>query len=291
MSCSLAEKRILVGRTSKGVIVSVCKDCHYFSIPHFNYEGKKREVTFSLLSAEFVDSFENIDLQGRTDVEEFLNSIVTPEAITKTNKMLPKINKRFFRMQRKNIRRYDGAVVTVDDGNKYLPVDVADVEDDMTYWELIVKLWNKYNEEQTPKNLCKPYYRNFQEYIDSASFSTKYDLKGGRCFTRQDQEREPHFIYKLATGEEFTISFIEPKYLYPIPRKLTQQELDILVDFLTSPLNEEYKIKDVSNGWEDGVWTWNHQNYKYNNNSQKWFPRYKKIDENMPMPNYTKLNE
>ena len=79
--------------------------------------------------------------------------------------------------------------------------------------------------------------------------------------------------------------------MYPNPRKLTQDELDVLVNFLITPVDEEYKRKDVSNGWEDGVWLWNKQNYDYNKHSPSWFPKYKRIDENTPMPDYSKLND
>ena len=157
----------------------------------------------------------------------------------------------------------------------------------MTYWELIVKLWNKNNEEKTPNNLLKPYYRNFIEYIDTATFGLKKHLNGGTCYTKQDQERTPHFIYKVPTGEEFAILFEKAEYLQPTSRKLTQKELEVLVKFL----NTEYKIKEeVETYWQSGVWLWNNQNYEYNEYSPKWFPKYKKIADNVKMPDYTKLN-
>ena len=176
------------------------------------------------------------------------------------------------------------------ESNKYFEVELEDIEQDMTYWELIIKIWNKNNTEQTPKNLLKPYYRNFIEYIDTACFGNEKELDGGRCFTKQDQERTPHFYYRLKTGEEFCILFERAEYLEPIPRKLTQKELDILTNFLNAK-NDNRHLKEQKNNWQAGVWLWNDQNYEYNAHAPQWFPKYKKIDENIKMPDYTKLNK
>ncbi len=265
-------ERKIIGTTKKKALITVCVNCEEFShIPHFNCKGKKYYEAFSLLSAKIVDSPANIELSDRTDIEEFLNKIVTIKDIQKINKMCKKLNKK---------QKY-----------KYEGTDISDIQDNMTYWELIIKIWNKYNKEKTPKNLCKPYYRNLTEYIDSACFGIEKHLEGGRCYTIQDQERTPHFIYELNTGEKIGILFEKAEYLYPIPRKLTQHELDVLVNFLIKPVDKEYKRKYISNGWEDGVWLWNYQNYDFNNYSPKYFPKYKKIDENTPMPDYSKLND
>lgn len=245
------------------------------------------QVTFSILSSEFVDTFENIELEDRTDTEEFLNTIVDITDVKKTNRTIRKLNKQFFRKQKIRKIKYANIYETLNEGNKYFEVDISDIEPDMTYWELIVKLWNKNNEEKTPTNLLKPYYRNFIEYIDTATFGLKKHLNGGTCYTKQDQERTPHFIYKVPTGEEFAILFEKAEYLQPTPRKLTQKELDVLVKFL----NTEYKIKEeVETYWQSGVCLWNNQNYEYNEYSPKWFPKYKKIADNVKMPDYTKLN-
>ncbi len=273
---------IIIGKTNKKSLITVCVNCEGYShIPHFNYISKKQNFTISLISAKLVDDMKNIELADRTDIEEFLNKIVDIKDIEKTKKTAKKWNKQFARENRK----------TTDSKDRYVVVYNADIEKDMTYWELIIKLWNKNNKNKTPKNLCKPYYRNFIEYIDTACFGIEKHLEGGRCYTIQDQERTPHFIYELNTGEKFGILFEKAEYLYPNPRKLTQDELDVLVNFLITPVDEEYKRKDVSNGWEDGVWLWNKQNYDYNKHSPSWFPKYKRIDENTPMPDYSKLND
>lgn len=287
MSCFITCRRIVIGKTKKKALITVCKNCNDYGIPHFNYISKKYEVTFSLLSSEFVDTFENIELEDRTDTEEFLNTIVDITDVKKTNRTIRKLNKQFFRKQKIRKIKYANIYETLNEGNKYFEVDIADIEPDMTYWELIVKLWNKNNEEKTPNNLLKPYYRNFIEYIDTATFGLKKHLNGGTCYTKQDQERTPHFIYKVPTGEEFAILFEKAEYLQPTSRKLTQKELEVLVKFL----NTEYKIKEeVETYWQSGVWLWNNQNYEYNEYSPKWFPKYKKIADNVKMPDYTKLN-
>lgn len=287
MSCFITCRRIVIGKTKKKALITVCKNCNDYGIPHFNYISKKYEVTFSLLSSEFVDTFENIELEDRTDTEEFLNTIVDITDVKKTNRTIRKLNKQFFRKQKIRRIKYANIYATLNEGNKYFEVDIADIEPDMTYWELIVKLWNKNNEEKTPNNLLKPYYRNFIEYIDTATFGLKKHLNGGTCYTKQDQERTPHFIYKVPTGEEFAILFEKAEYLQPTPRKLTQKELDVLVNFL----NTEYKIKEeVETYWQSGVWLWNNQNYEYSEYSPKWFPKYKKIADNVKIPDYTKLN-
>lgn len=289
MSCFIEDKRIVIGQTNKKAVITVCKNCSAYGIPHFNYISKKYEVTLSLLSAQFVDTFENIELNDRTDLEQFLNSMVSINEIQSNNKLIYKLNKQFFKKQRKR-KKHDKYAI-VEKGDIFFSVDVRDIEEDMTYWDLIVKLWNKHNEEKTPKNLCKPYYRNFQEYIDTASFGNEKDLSGGKCFTKQDQERRPHFIYKLASGEEFGILFEKAEYLYPIPRNLTKQELDILVNFLKSKEQIKIKGKNITETkWQSGIWLWNNQNYDYNDNSPNWFPKYKKLDKNTPMPDYTELN-
>ena len=290
MSCYTSDRRIVIGKTKKKALITVCMNCKSYWIPHFNYVSKKYEVTFSLLSAEFVDTFENIELEDRTDVEEFLNKIVNIEDVKKSNKIIKKLNKEFLRNQKLSVRKYPNMFKIVDTEIKYYGVNIEDMTEDTTYWDLIVKLWNKYNEEKTPKNLLKPYYRNFIEYIDTAVFGSGQVLNGGKCYTRQDQERVPHFCYELSTGEVFCILFEKAEYLQPISRKLTQEELNVLVKFLNSFKHYKRGNNNVT-AWESGVWLWNDQNYEYNQYGESWFPKYKKIDENIKMPDYSKLND
>lgn len=269
---------IVIGKTNKKAIITVCVNCTAYSYrPHFNYISKKQHFTISLISAELVDDMRNIELADRTDIEEFLNKKVDIKDIVKTKRIIKKWNKKFVRENRK----------TSENKDRYIIVNDADIEKDMTYWELIIKLWNKHNEQKTPRNLMKPYYRNLQEYIDSACF---INIGGGKCYTQQDQEKRPHFIYELKTGEKFGILLEKAEYLFPISRKLTQQELDVLVKLLNAPVEENYKIKNVKNNWEFGILLWNSQNYNYNKYSSNWFVKYKKINENTTMPDYTKLN-
>ena len=51
----------------------------------------------------------------------------------------------------------------------------------------------------------------------------------------------------------------------------------------------KYKTGIRETHWQAGVWLWNDQNYEYNNYAPSWFPKYKKLDENIRMPDYTKL--
>ena len=62
-------KEIIIGKTKLGAIITVCNNCMCYSIPHFNYDDGKRQVTLSLLSAEYVDSFENIQMPDYTKLK------------------------------------------------------------------------------------------------------------------------------------------------------------------------------------------------------------------------------
>ncbi|MCI8310384.1 MAG: hypothetical protein HFJ45_09600 [Clostridia bacterium] len=88
-------EKIIIGKTKKKALITVCINCECFShIPHFNYILKKKSFTLNLLSVELVDDMRNIELADRTDIEEFLNKIVTIKDIQKTNKMCRKLNKK-----------------------------------------------------------------------------------------------------------------------------------------------------------------------------------------------------
>lgn len=278
-------KEIIVGRTKLGAIITVCNNCMCYSIPHFNYNDGKRQITLSLLSAEYVDTFENLELGQRTDLEEFLNGYVQIKDIQKLKGLIKKENEKFFKIQRKQERKYSDMFKKYVGKEKYISPNITDITDDMIYWDLIVKLWNKYNEEKTPKNLLKPYYRNFIEYIDMAVFVGKKDLNGAMLYTKQDQERTPHFIYRTPKGEEIGILFEKAEYLEPKPRALTKEEIDNLIKVLKT----EYKTVSKRTHWKAGVLLWNEQNYENNDCSPIWFPKYKKLDENIKMPDYNEM--
>ena len=280
-------KEIIIGKTKLGAIITVCNNCMCYSIPHFNYAYNNKQITLSLLSAKYVDTFENIELKQRTDLEEFLNDFVTTKDIQKLKGLVKKENKKFFKMDKKQTRKYPDLFKKYDEKEKYTRPNVADVEADMNYWDLIIKIWNRYNKEQTPKNLLKPYYRNFVEYIDTAVFAGAEDLNGAMLYTKQDQERTPHFIYRTADGEEIGILYEKAEYLEPKPRKLSKDEIDNMIRILKT----EYKTTYRETYWQAGVWLWNNQNYEYNDYAPLWFPKYKKLDENIQMPDYTKLND
>jgi len=293
MSCYLDDTRIVVGRTKKKALITVCKGCGAYRIPHFNYISKRYKVTLSLLSPEFVDSFENIELDERTDLEEFLNTIVTCEQIRKSNQEVPKLNRQFFRNQKRFQRKWKERIASPDGDEMYFTIDEKEVEEDMSYWELIVKLWNTNNEEKVPANNHKPYYRNFVEYIDSCGITNKKEqqelLDGARIYTQLDQERKPNFHYTLKTGEDFCLSMEKAIYLEPIPRTLSEEEIERLVHFL----KRERKLKNGEkySNWEAIKSCWEDQNFGYNEYAPKWFPKYKKLEMDTPMPDYTKINE
>lgn len=281
----IENKEIIIGKTKLGAVITVCNNCMCYSIPHFNYDDGKRQVTLSLLSAEYVDTFENIELKQRTDLEEFLNNFVTIKDIQKLKSLVKKENKKFLKMDKRQTRKYPDLFKKYEGKEKYTRPNVEDLEADMTYWDLIKKLWDKYNKEQTPKNLLKPYYRNFVEFIDTAVFAGARDLNGSMLYTKQDQERTPHFIYRTPKGEEIGILYEKAEYLEPKPRALTKEEIENLIQVLS----RKYKTGIRETHWQAGVWLWNDQNYEYNNYAPSWFPKYKKLDENIRMPDYTKL--
>ena len=129
----------------------------------------------------------------------------------------------------------------------------------------------------------KPYYRNF---IYKAVFVGEKELNGAMIYTKQDQERTPHFIYRTAEGNEIGILYEKAEYLESKPRTLTKNEIDNLVKILTTKYKTAY---DETTHWEEGVWLWNNQNYEYNDYAPYWFPKYKRLDENIQMPDYIKL--
>lgn len=51
------------------------------------------------------------------------------------------------------------------------------------------------------------------------------------------------------------------------------------------------KLFKCKNYWQMGIFMWNNQNYDYNEHSPSWFPKYKRIDENISIPDYSKLND
>lgn len=297
--CGDTDFKILIGTTKLGAKIYVCKNCSFFGEPHFIYETDKRtqfhsgSVTLSILRAELIDSFENLELKERVDIEKFLNSSVTLDKIRKSNKLVKKINKEFFKCQKRNIRKIGEEYLKVTTNEPYIKLELDNING-ITYWELIIKVWNTYNEKdmKVPKNIYKPSYINLVEYKDDCYFTNKYDTKdfldGASLITRRDQEAKPNFHYILKDGTDISILFEKAEYLEPIPRKLTQEELDRLVKFLNMYKDKEH----TRTNWQSGVWLWNDQNYNDNEpHYLNYLPRYKKIDENIKMPDYTKLND
>lgn len=91
----------------------------------------------------------------------------------------------------------------------------------------------------------------------------------------------------IETTKRLPTIYEKAEYLEPKPRALTKNEIDNMIRILKTEYNKAYK----ETHWKAGVWLWNNQNYEYNGNSPTWFPKYKKLDENIKMPDYTKLND
>lgn len=89
MDC-IENREIIVGKTKLSAVITVCINCMCYSIPHFNYNDSKRQITLSLLSAKYVDIFEKMELKQRTNLEEFLNSYVQIKDIQKLKKLVKK---------------------------------------------------------------------------------------------------------------------------------------------------------------------------------------------------------
>lgn len=159
----------------------------------------------------------------------------------------------------------------------------------MTNWEVVKKVWNENNNKQIPKHSHKPYYRNLVENVDYAniSFGNKDKLlEGGRVYCSTEVEQEPHFHYELADGTDVAISFLEPEYLYPIKRKLTEKEIYNLITFFKADM-PEHRCKCTN--WEYAIFSWNNQNCY--SDKESIYPPYKELEDNLQMPDYRMLNK
>ncbi len=166
-------------------------------------------------------------------------------------------------------------------------------ERQITNWQLAVKTWNENNNIQIPDNLHKPYYRNMIEELDNYIISTDNNriglIDGMQIYCDEDIETEPHFHVKLSNNSNVAIYFRKPKYLYPIYSKLSDEELEVLNNYLKSKCSD-YIVKhfNIDTNWKYLIYAWNNQNA---NSQGSIYPHKEKLDENMEMPDYTKLNE
>lgn len=160
----------------------------------------------------------------------------------------------------------------------------------MTNWQLAIEIWNKNNQIQIPNNFHKPYYRNMIEELDNYIISTDNNriglIDGMQIYCDEDIETEPHFHIKLKYNAEVAICLKKAKYLHPISRRLTTQELLALIKYLQQKCNIEY-YNNYKN-WQYLIYAWNNQNLIQ---GAFIFPAKEKLDINMPMPDYKKLNE
>lgn len=160
----------------------------------------------------------------------------------------------------------------------------------MTNWQLAVKTCNDNNKIQIPNNLHKPYYRNMYEEINNYTISSCNNRQGlpdgMQIYCDEEVEAEPHFHIKFADGIDVAVYFGKAEYLEPLSRKLTNEEIDVLINYLNSRCNIDY-FKDYTN-WRYLIFTWKNQNA---NSQGSIYPNKEELDENMEMIDYRKLNE
>lgn len=163
----------------------------------------------------------------------------------------------------------------------------------MTNWQLAIKVWNDNNKIQIPNNLHKPYYRNMIEEIDNYTISTWNNRQGlsdeMQIYCDEDVEAEPHFHVKLQNGTDIAIYFKNAQYLKPLSRKLTNEELNVLIKYLQAKCSMQLgKFKADMTNWQYLIFAWNNQNV---NSQGSIYPYKEELDENIEMPDYRNLNE
>ena len=119
------------------------------------------------------------------------------------------------------------------------------------------------------------------EELDNYIISTKNNrqglLDGMQIYCNEEVETEPHFHIRLKDNVGVAIYFNKAEYLEPLSRLLTDEEVKIIVKYLNSRCNIE-TFKDYTN-WQYLIYAWNNQNYNI------------KLNDDIVMPDYTKLNE
>lgn len=162
----------------------------------------------------------------------------------------------------------------------------------ITNWKLAVKTWNENNKIQIPANLHKPYYRNMIEEIDNYIISTRNNreglMDGMQIYCDEDMEQEPHFHVRLPNNSEVAIYFKKAEYLFPIFSKLSDVELEVLINYLKAKCSNYIKKHfTIDTNWKYLIFAWNNQNA---NNQGFIYPYKEELDENLEMPDYMKLN-
>ena len=251
--------KILIGNTRKKFKIWINRDCDLE--PYFNYEKPiedvfedEQYVSILIQEAKFVWAGSNIDLELREDLEEFLSQYNDKEKCTN--------------------------------------------------YEYLVKTWNKYNKIKVPLNIHKPNYKNLieLEYADNGILISEEELLGIETKEEfknikvqvgiNETETKPHFHYKVKTGEKFSILFEKAEYLYPIPRQLTESEINTLIMYLNK-VDESFYTKKRDTMWNHLKWAWNNikQIEEENPEIKLYTKSNRQIKQDLPMPDYRKLNK
>ena len=168
-------------------------------------------------------------------------------------------------------------------------------ESKMINWDLAVKTWNNQNyETKIPDNLHRPDYINIQEEHDDYVVSTwenRRDLPDGmEIYCDDDIEAKPHFHIKLPDSCNVAIYFDKAEYLEPLSRKLTDEEIEIMIKFLSRKCEGRYvrKLAGDSSNWELLIFAWNNEN---TGGSWCYYQEKEKLSDDLKMPDYSRLNE
>ena len=118
--------------------------------------------------------------------------------------------------------------------------------------------------------------------------SNERRLKEAKIYLERDEEVIPHFNLVLKDGSTFKIMLEKAEYIEPIPRKLTDEEIDIVIKYLDSKCEDEYfggRFEGYKN-WHLLIFAWNNENA----HAQSYiYPKKRRLNEKLPMPDYKKL--
>lgn len=168
-------------------------------------------------------------------------------------------------------------------------------DEKMINWDVAVKTWNSLNYEvKIPDNLHRPYYINIQEEQDNYVISTWANRKGlpdgMNIYCDEDIEAKKHFHIKLPDSCNVAIYFDKAEYLEPLSRKLTDEEIEILIKYLNQNVDEDC----FRGAWKNKT-NWNYLKGAWNqeNTGGNWcyYQEKEKLSEDLEMPDYRLLNE
>ena len=107
-------------------------------------------------------------------------------------------------------------------------------------WKSLIETWNENNDQQLSPDTHIPYYINLLQYQDTAIVTTREEREhlGATLYVGvKDQDQRPHFHYERPDGSAVCVSLTASKYLPPVEKPLSEQELERLVICLETPDN------------------------------------------------------